>query len=178
MNSVTTSTSPKLNTPLPNLSRSDGIIQLATITICELKLSMDRLMDGSDDFAHYPTDRMGHIYDLVVIMQDHIVNNHQVIEREGAMSAEFPTSREQQAQAKVIAENLRVELDAARLLNLETIPVSYDTLEGLMQLLIGLRQRIQDQDTEINQLRDRMSGPKGNQPQEPVYHQPKNPWVL
>ena len=58
-------------------------------------------------------------------------------------------------------------------LDLETIPVSYDTMDNLCQLLLGLRQRIQDQDNEINQLRDRMSGPKGNQPQEPVYHRPK-----
>ena len=134
---------------------------------------MRHLMETADDYALYRTERLGHISGLIVIMQDHIVNNNQVIEREGTMSAEFPTSREQQAQAKVIAEDLRVELDAARLLNLDVIPMSYETLDSLCQLLIGLRQRIQDQDTEIDQLRDRMSGPKGNQPQELVYHASK-----
>lgn len=134
---------------------------------------MRRLMETADDHTFYQIEKLGHISGLIVIMQDHIVNNHQIIEREGAMSAEFPTSKEQQAQAKVIAEELRVELDAARLLNLDVIPMSYETLDSLCKLLIGLRQRIQDQDNEINQLRDRMSGPKGNQPQEPVYHASK-----
>lgn len=167
------STKATLSTPLPRISRSDGIIQLSVICSGELELSMRRLMETADDYALYQTERLGHISGFVVIMQDHIINNHQVIEREETMSAEFPTLREQQAHAKVIVDDLRVELDAARLLNLDVIPMSYKTLDSLSQLLIGLRQRIQDQDNEINQLRERMTGPQGNQPQEPVYHASK-----
>lgn len=166
------STKTTSNIRRPVISGSDDIIHLSDVCLEGLKLSMGRLMNA-DDYIPYQIGGLVYISGLIVMMQDHIANNHEIIEREGTMSAEFPTSREQQAQAKLVTEELRVELDAARLLNLDVIPVSYETLDNLSQLLIGLRQRIQNQDTEIKQLRDRMSGLKGNQPQEPVYHASK-----
>lgn len=164
------STKATLSTTLPRISRSDNILQLSMTCLDELDLYMRRLMETADDYTFYKTEQLRLVSGLIVIMQDQIVNNHQIIEKEGVIAAEFPTSKEQQEQAKVIVEDLRVELDAASLLNLDVTPVSYDTLDSLCQLLIGLRQSIQDQVTEIIQLRSLMYRPKENQTQEPVYH--------
>lgn len=167
------STKSSLSTPSPILSRSDTLIHLSLVYSSEFQKALHRFMDNADDFVIFSTSDLGQILALISLMKDHISKNHEIIEGEGSMSSEFPTSKEQQAQAKVTAEELRVELDAARLLNVDTISMSYDTIKNLSELLIGLRQRIHDQDTEINQLRNRVSGPKGNQYQKPVYHAPK-----
>jgi hypothetical protein len=158
--------------------RSDSIVGVSTSVVKVLKVFMNRLLVSADDYMFLSTDECGYISGLCLIMNNHIETNNKIIERERAMSAEFPTSIEQQQQASTIAEELKVEIDAARLLNLESIPMSHETLAALSQLLLGLRQRIQDQDREITQLRDRMSGPIGNQQQGPILYKSNDRWVL
>ena len=83
------------------------------------------------------------------------------------------TSLELQSIAVFTAETLKVEIDSARLMNLGSANLSYETLHNLSELLLGLSQCIKNQNREIDQLRERIGGSSGSPPKEPFYQIPK-----
>lgn len=160
---------PKLITPTQKTKESDSIIRLATSIIEVLKTFINKILVSTEDYVSISIKDCEYISGLFFIMKDYLESNNEIIEKDKQMAINVESLTEQRLITDILAEELKTEIDAARLLNLESISLSYKTLEAIIDVLLGLRQRIQDQDREINQLRERVNGPTGNQKKESVY---------